>query len=191
MKVGLFFGSFNPIHIGHMAIANYMIEFGPIDQLWFVVTPHNPLKKKKNLLDDYQRLEMVNRAIGDDFRFRASDIEFRLPKPNYTINTLAYLKEKHPKNDFYLIIGSDNYVTLKKWKNWEILIRDFKFLIYPRPGFDHTTVDFEGNFKLTAAPLIEISSTFIRKAISSGKDIRHFLPTEVYRYINEMGFYLK
>ena len=189
MKVGLFFGSFNPIHIGHMAIANYMVEFGPIDQLWFIVTPHNPLKKKKNLLDDYQRLEMVNRAIGDDFRFRASDIEFRLPKPNYTINTLAYLKEKHPKNDFYLIIGSDNYVTLKKWKNWEVLIRDFKFLIYPRPGYDHTTVDFEGSFELIEAPLIEISSTFIRKAITAGKDMRYFLSENVYQYLSEMGFY--
>lgn len=191
MKVGLFFGSFNPVHIGHLAIANYMVEYSTIDQLWFVVTPQNPLKNKKNLLDDYQRLEIVNRAIRDDFRFRASDIEFRLPKPNYTIDTLIYLKEKYPKNSFYLIIGSDNYVTLKKWKNWEILIRDFSFLVYPRKGYDHTQVDFTGNFELINAPDIEVSSTFIRKAISAGKDVRHFVPYDAYRYIAEMGFYLK
>ena len=189
MKVGLFFGSFNPIHIGHLAIANYMVEFGSIDQLWFVVTPHNPLKSKKNLLDDYQRLEMVNRAIEDDFRFRASDIEFRLPKPSYTITTLTYLKEKFPSNDFFLIIGADNFVTMKKWKNWEILIRDYQFLVYPRPGFDHTAIDFGVNFQLINAPNIEISSTFIRKSISKGKDVRHFMPTPVYNYINEMGYY--
>ena len=112
MKVGLFFGSFNPIHIGHMAIANYMVEFSPIDQLWFVVTPHNPLKNKNNLLDDYQRLELVNKAINGDFRFQASDIEFRLPKPNYTIHTLAYLSDKFPSYEFSLIIGADNYITL-------------------------------------------------------------------------------
>lgn len=189
MKVGLFFGSYNPIHIGHLAIANYMVEFGSIDQLWFVVTPHNPLKKKKNLLDDYQRLELVNRAIGDDFRFRTSDIEFRLPKPNFTINTLTYLKEKHPGNDFYLIIGADNFVTFKKWKNWEILIRDYKFLVYPRPGFDHKSIKFGANFEIINAPNIEISSTFIRNAISKGKDVRHFLNPAVHQYISEMGFY--
>lgn len=189
MKVGLFFGSYNPIHIGHLAIANYMVEFGPIDQLWFVVTPHNPLKNKNNLLDDYQRLELVNRAIGDDFRFRASDVEFRLSKPSYTINTLTYLKEKFPKNDFYLIIGADNYVTMKKWKNWDILIRDFHFLVYPRPGYDHTSIDLGENFQIIDAPHIEISSTFIRNAIAEGRDVRHFLPPLVFQYISEMGFY--
>ena len=136
MKIGLFFGSFNPIHIGHTAIANYMVEYGPVEQVWFVVTPHNPLKKKKNLLDDYQRLELVNRAIDNDFRLRASNIEFSLPKPNYTIDTLVYLSEKYPKNEFFLMIGADNYVNLKKWKNWEILIKNYQFLVYPRPGFD-------------------------------------------------------
>jgi nicotinate-nucleotide adenylyltransferase len=189
MKVGLFFGSYNPIHIGHLAIANYMVEFGPIDQLWFVVTPHNPLKKKSNLLDDYQRLELVNRAVGDDFRFQVSDIEFRLPKPSFTINTLSYLKEHYPTKEFFLIIGADNYVTMKKWKNWEILIKDFNFLVYPRPGFDHKSFDFGKNFSIIEAPNIEISSTFIRKAIKNGKDVRHFLHPNVYQYISEMGFY--
>lgn len=189
MKVGLFFGSFNPIHIGHMAIANYIVEYGPIDQLWFVVTPLNPLKKKSNLLDDYQRLELVNRAIDGDFRFQASDIEFRLPQPNYTINTLAYLKEKNPHTDFYLIMGADNYVTLKKWRNWELLVSDYKFLIYPRPGFDHNAVDFDGDFQIINAPNIEVSSTFIRNAISAQKDVRHFMPPRVQEYIEEMQFY--
>ncbi len=189
MNTGLFFGSFNPIHIGHMAIANYLVEYGPINQMWFVVTPHNPLKKKSKLLDDYQRLELVNRAIDNDYRFFASDIEFRLPKPNFTIDTLVYLKEKHPKRNFYLIIGSDNYVSMKKWKNWEILIRDYKFLVYPRPGFDHTSIDFGKNFEIIHAPNIEISSTFIRKSIAQGKDVRHFMHPSVNKYINEMNFY--
>jgi len=189
VKVGLFFGSFNPIHIGHMAIANYIVEYGPIDQLWFVVTPHNPLKNKNNLLDDYQRFELVNRAINDDIRFKASDIEFRLPKPSYTINTLTYLKEKYQQHEFVLIIGADNYTSLKKWKNWEILVRDFQFLVYPRPGFDHTKFDFGANFKIIEAPLIEISSTFIRNAIAKKKDVRHFMPAGVFQYISEMNFY--
>lgn len=189
MKVGLFFGSFNPIHIGHMAIANYLVEYGNIDQLWFVVTPLNPLKTKNNLLDDYQRLELVNRAIDKDFRFQASDIEFRMPKPNYTVETLAYLSEKYPKNEFFLIIGADNYVTLKKWRNSDILINNYKFLVYPRPGFDHAKIDFGGNFKIINAPNIEVSSTFIRHAIAEGKDVRHFMPPAVHRYIDEMNFY--
>jgi nicotinate-nucleotide adenylyltransferase len=189
MKIGLFFGSFNPIHIGHLAIANYMVEYGSIDQLWFMVTPHNPLKKKKNLLDDYQRLELVNRAIEGDFRFRACDIEFRLTKPSYTINTLIHLTEKYPKNEFSVIIGADNYLTLEKWRNYDILIRDYHFLVYPRPGFDHSSINFGPNFEVINAPNIEISSTFIRKAIKEGKDIRHFLPLGVHQYIEEMNFY--
>lgn len=189
MKIGLFFGSFNPIHIGHTAIANYLVEYGSIDQVWFIVTPHNPLKKKKNLLDDYQRLELVNLAIDNDFRFRASNIEFNLPKPNYTIDTLVYLQEKHPKNEFFLIIGADNFVNLKKWKNWEILIRDYRFIVYPRPGFDHKNTDFGSNCEIINAPLIEVSSTFIRDSIKIKKDVRHFLHPSVYKYINKMGFY--
>lgn len=191
MKVGLFFGSYNPIHIGHLAIANYMVEYGPIDQLWFVVTPHNPLKNKNNLLDDYQRLELVNRAIDGDFRFRASNIEFHLPKPSYTITTLTYLKDKFPSYEFSLIMGADNYVTMKKWKNWEILIRDYHFLVYPRPGYDHSKTDMGKNFEIIPAPNIEISSTFIRKAIKEGHDVRHFLHPKVYEYIDEMSFYRK
>lgn len=189
MKIGLFFGSYNPIHIGHLAIANYIVEFGPIEQLWFVVTPQNPLKSKKTLLDDYQRLELVTRAIDKDFRFRACDIEFRLSKPSYTIDTLSYIKEKYPKKEFFLIIGADNYLTINKWKNWDILIRDYKFLVYPRQNFDHSKLNLGENFEIIEAPNIEVSSTFIRNAISNGKDIRHFLHPSVYNYLVEMNFY--
>jgi nicotinate-nucleotide adenylyltransferase len=189
MKIGLFFGSFNPIHIGHLAIANYIVEYTDIDKLWFVVSPHNPLKQKKNLLNDYQRLEMVNRAIFDDLRFKACDIEFKLPRPSYTINTLTYLKEKYPDHEFLLIIGSDNYANLEKWKNYEILLSEYHFIIYPRPDFTIENIYRKGSFTIVDAPLIEISSTFIRKALSEKRDIRHFLHPEVFKYIDEMGFY--
>ncbi len=191
MKIGLFFGSFNPIHIGHLAIANYMVEYGPIDQLWFVVSPLNPLKKKKNLLNDYHRLELVKLAIEDDQRFRASDIEFKLPKPSYIINTLTYIKEKYPNHTFHLIIGADNYLTIKDWRNWETLVKDYSFLVYPRPGYDHSSIEFESNFEIIDAPIIEISSTFIRNAIKEGKDVRHFMPSSVANYVSEMHFYKK
>lgn len=189
MIVGLYFGSFNPIHIGHLIIANYIVEYGGIDELWFVVSPHNPFKQKNNLLDDYQRLQLVNLAIDDDYRFKACDIEFRLPKPSYTINTLAYLSDKFPTKTFKPIIGGDNFETLSKWKNHEILFRDYEFIVYPRPGYNIDTTLFEGKFQIIDAPQIEISSTFIREAISKGKDVRHFLNPKVYKYITEMNFY--
>jgi nicotinate-nucleotide adenylyltransferase len=189
MKIGLFFGSFNPIHIGHMALANYVVEYAEIDQLWFIVSPHNPLKLKANLLDDYQRLEMVHRAVGNDPRFRVNDIEFRLPKPSYTIDTLTYLSEKHPKHQFFPIVGGDNLENIKKWKNYEILLRDYSFIVYPRPGYNLDKIDIQGNFAIVNAPQIEISSTFIRQAISEKHDVRYFLPANVYEYIEEMAFY--
>lgn len=189
MKVGLFFGSFNPIHIGHTAIANYIIEFSDLDKIWFVVSPQNPLKNKESLLNDYQRLEMVNLAINDDLRFKACDIEFKLSKPSYTINTLTYLKEKYPYHEFVLIIGSDNYKNLHRWKNYEILTSEYGFIVYPRPGFQCEINQLKENFALVDAPQIEISSSFIRKAISSKKDIRYFLHPDVFKYISEMNFY--
>ncbi len=189
MKIGLFFGSFNPIHIGHLAIANYIIEYTELDKLWFVVSPQNPLKEKRNLLNDYQRLEMVNRVIFDDMRFKACDIEFKLPRPSYTIDTLTYLTEKYPDHEFSLIIGSDNYVNLKKWKNHEQLLNQYHFIIYPRPNYPIDCNAYKGNFSVVDAPLIEISSTFIRKALSEKRDIRYFLNPEVFKYIDEMGFY--
>ena len=187
MKVGLFRS--NPIHIGHTAIANYIIEFSDLDKIWFVVSPQNPLKNKASLLSDYQRLEMVNLAIKDDLRFKACDIELKLPKPSYTINTLTYLKEKYPSYEFVLIIGSDNYINLHKWKNYEILTSEYSFIVYPRPGFGCESHNLNGKFTIINAPQIEISSSFIRSAIASKKDIRYFLNPDVYKYISEMNFY--
>ena len=189
MNIGLYFGSFNPIHIGHLAIANYLVEFGPIDSLWFVVSPHNPLKKKQNLLDDYQRLELVHRAIQGDERFEVSSVEFYLPKPSYTIDTLTYLQEKHPRQRFTLLMGSDNLINLHKWKNYEQILENYRILVYPRPGVDPSDCISHPNIETIQAPLMEISSSFIRDALSLGKDVRYFMPPRSYQYLDEMGFY--
>lgn len=192
LKVGLYFGSYNPIHIGHLAIANYMVEYTDIDQLWFVVSPQNPHKTKANLLDDYQRLEMVHRAVEGDDRLRASNIEFSLPKPSYTVDTLAYLKDKHPDYLFKILIGSDNLESFHKWKNYKTIVENFGVIVYPRPGFDQSKVQVSKNITVAeGAPLMEISSSFIRKAIQSRKDIRHFLPQKSWKYLDEMNFYKK
>ncbi len=192
LKIGLYFGSYNPIHIGHLAIANYMVEFTDIDQLWFVVSPQNPFKKKENLLADYHRLELVNRAIENDDRFRASNIEFNLPKPSYTIDTLTYLQERHPDYSFSILMGSDNLESFYKWKNSEIIIENYGIIVYPRPGFDLTKVPEHKNISVAMdAPLMEISSSFIRNAIKEGKDIRHFMPEKAWIYLDEMNFYRK
>lgn len=190
LKIGLYFGTYNPIHIGHLAIANYMVEFTDIDQLWFVVTPQNPHKVKKNLLDDYQRLEMVHRAVEGDDRLRASNIEFNLPRPSYTVDTLAYLNDQHPDYDFEILIGSDNLENLHKWKNYETIIENYGVIVYPRPGFDRSKVVARKNITIAEdAPLMEISASFIRKAIKDGKDVRHFLPAKTWQYLEEMNFY--
>ena len=192
LKVGLYFGSYNPIHIGHLAIANYMVEFTDINQLWFVVSPQNPFKRKANLLDDYQRLEMTHRAVEGDDRLRASNIEFNLPKPSYTIDTLTYLKEQHPNFQFLIIMGSDNLENFHKWKNYNRIIENFGVIVYPRPGFDKSKIQLHKNISIAEnAPLMEISSSFIRKAIANGKDIRHFLPQKTWEYMEEMNFYKK
>lgn len=197
IRVGLYFGSFNPVHIGHMAIAGYMTEFTPLDQVWFVVSPHNPLKKKETLLDDNQRLHMTWLAIGDNERLRASDIEFRLPQPSYTIDTLARLSEKHPGYRFSIIMGEDNLYTLHKWKNGEELVRNHSVYVYPRPGCvkpDSPLLDRiigSGDIHTVKAPLMEISGTFIRNSIRKGKNMSYFLPPAVWKYIEEMHFYSK
>jgi nicotinate-nucleotide adenylyltransferase len=191
MITGLYFGSFNPIHIGHMAIANFMIEYSDLNQLWFVVSPQNPLKVKNSLLQDYHRLEMVRLAIEEDDRFRASDIEFRLPRPSYTIDTLTYLEEKHPGMEFQLIMGADGLKTFHKWKHAELITEKYHRLIYPRPGTAIEALPELRNATLVDAPLMEISSSFIRKAIREGKDVRHLMPGRAYRYMREMHFYEK
>lgn len=189
MKVGLYFGTYNPIHIGHLAIANYLVAYSEIEQLWFVISPQSPFKTKKKLLDNYQRLEMVNRAIENDHRFRASSIEFKLPVPSYTIDTLTYLKEEHPLHEFYLIMGADNLAYIDKWKNAEVILKDYNILVYPRPGFDKETLKSHPHIQFINAPNMEISSSFIRQAIAAGKDVRHFLPPKTWQYLDEMNFY--
>ena len=192
LKIALYFGSYNPIHIGHLAIANYIVEFTDIDQLWFVVSPQNPFKKKENLLADYHRLELVTRAIDNDDRFRASNIEFNLPKPSYTVDTLAHLKERFPNYSFVILIGSDNLENFPKWKNYEVILENYAVIVYPRPGFDKSKIQNHKNITLAeGVPLMEISSTFIRNAIKEHKDIRHFMPPMSWKYLDEMNFYRK
>jgi len=191
MITGLYFGSFNPIHIGHLAIANFMVELSELDQLWFVVSPQNPLKEKKSLLQDYHRLEMVRLAVEDDDRFRASDIEFKLPTPSYTIDTLTYLEEKHPGMQFQLVMGADGLRTFHKWKHAGLIAEKYHRLIYPRPGTDKESASRLPNATLVNAPMMEISSSFIRQAIKEGKDVRHLVPARAYNYMREMHFYEK
>ncbi len=188
-KIGLYFGSFNPIHCGHMMIANYMVEYTDLAQVWFIISPQNPLKDKATLLADYHRLAMVNIAVEDDPRFRSSNIEFHLPQPSYTIHTLTYLQEKYPQKSFILIAGSDNLPSFHKWKNHQQLLDLYEFYIYPRPNKLPSRFDQHPHIHFTEAPMIEISSSFIRKGISEGKNMRQFLPEKVWKYIEEMHFY--
>ena len=196
-KIGLYFGSFNPVHIGHMAIAGYMTEFAGLNQVWFVVSPHNPLKKKETLLADHHRLYMAQLAIGDNDRLKTSDIEFKLPVPSYTIDTLTYLNEKHPKNEFCLVMGEDNLNTLHKWKNATDLVGKYPIYVYPRPDSERPSSPLLDQILSNAdihkvnAPLMEISGTFIRNGIKNGKDMSYFLPAPVWKYIKEMHFYEK
>ena len=191
MKVGLFFGSFNPIHIGHLVIANHLVEYSDLDQVWFVVTPHNPFKNKNSLLDNYQRLEMVYRATKDYTKLKPSDIEFNLPQPNYTINTLVHLQEKYPKVEFALIMGEDNLKSFHKWKNYELILENHHIYVYPRVSEQTVSTPFDGHKKIHVinAPLMELSSTFIRKAIKEGKNVQPMLPQHVWEYLDEMNFY--
>lgn len=189
-ETGLYFGSFNPIHIGHLVIANYMVEFAGLDEFWFVVTPQNPHKQKASLLNDYDRLEMVQLAVEGDGRLQVSDIEFFLPKPSYTVDTLAYLKDRHPNRNFKILMGSDNLENFHKWKNYETILTNYGVLVYPRPGFDKSKALQHKNIVVAEnAPQMEISSSFIRSAIKKGKDVRHFLPPKVWEYIENKGFY--
>jgi len=190
-KVGLFFGSFNPIHVGHLIIGNHMTEFSDLKEVWFVVTPHNPHKKKKSLLDDLHRLAMVRIAIEDFPNLKASNIEFDLPQPNFTVNTLVILEEKYPTIDFCLIMGEDNLKSFHKWKKFELILDRHSIYIYPRITNKNDETTFSNDSKITevAAPVVEISSSFIRKGIKANKNMRPLLPYKVWEYLDEMNFY--
>ena len=191
MNVGLYFGTFNPIHVGHLTIANHLVEHSDLDQVWFVVTPHSPFKKKNSLLDDHQRLEMVYQATKDYDKLKESNIEFNLPQPNYTVNTLAHLEEKYPENNFALIMGEDNLKSFHKWKNYDVILSRHKIYVYPRISQGTIESKFEDHPSITRvkAPIMELSSTFIRKSIKAGKNVRPMLPEAVWKYLDEMKFY--
>lgn len=191
MKVGLFFGTFNPIHIGHMIIANHMAEFTDLDEVWFVVTPHNPFKKKSSLLADNHRYRLVLEATEDFPKLKPSNIEFSLPQPNFTVHTLAHLYEKYPQHQFSLIMGQDNLVTFRKWKNYETILQNHDLYIYPRVKTDlpDEALSDHPRVRHIDAPVVEISSTFIRAAIRDGKDVRVLLPHRAWKYLDEMNFY--
>jgi len=188
-KIGLFFGSFNPIHIGHLIIANYMANYTDLDEVWFVVSPQNPFKEKKNLGNMYDRLEMVNLAVEGTEKLRASDIEFSLPKPSYTIDTLTHLKEKYPSKTFSLIMGEDNLASFPKWKNADIILRDYRIIVYPRPEYDGGALKDHPSVVVTETPIMELSSTFVRQAVKAGKNIRFYVPDKVIDFIEKTGLY--
>lgn len=200
-KIGLYFGTFNPIHVGHLIIAHYIVEFSDLHEVWFVITPHNPHKVKKSLLEDYHRLAMVEIALESYPKLKESNIEFNLPQPNYTVNTLAYLEEKYPNREFCLIMGADNLKNFHRWKNYEIILKRHRIYVYPRisegevnPQFyslEEGEKKFHPNITVINAPIMELSSTFIRNAVKEKKDIRSMLPPGVWEYLDEMNFYKK
>lgn len=192
-KVGLFFGTFNPIHTGHLIIANHMAEYSDLEEIWLVVTPHNPLKKKNSLLDNHHRLEMVYKACETYEKLKPSNIEFDLPQPNYTVNTLAHLQEKYPTNEFSLIMGEDNLKSFHKWKNSEVILENHEIYVYPRIAAGTVDVKFKNNprIKKIDAPIVEISSTFIRRSIKNSKNVRPLLDEKVWEFIDLMNFYRK
>lgn len=190
-KVGLYFGSFNPVHIGHIIIANHMVEHSELDEIWMVVTPHNPHKKKVSLLANHHRLALVDLALEEYENIHSSAIEFKLPQPNYTVNTLAHLDEKFPDTDFCLIMGEDNLKSLHRWKNYEVILNNYHVYVYPRIGEGVVEHQFKNHPKIhkVNAPIVQISSTSIRKAISDEKNILPLVTAKVWRYMDEMNFY--
>ena len=190
MKIGLFFGSFNPIHVGHLIVANVMATTTDLDQVWFVVSPQNPFKKNTSLLHEFDRLAMVEKAIADNAKFKATDIEFSMPKPSYTIDTLTRLQEKHPQHEFKLIIGGDNLAQFPNWKNYDKILEYFGLYVYPRPNSVKSDLENHPNVKLVNAPSLDISATFIRECLKNGKSIRYMVSEGVEEYIHWKKFYL-
>ncbi len=190
MKIGLYFGSFNPVHVAHLIIANHILNETDIEKVWFVVSPQNPFKVESNLLNEYHRLHLVRLATEEDNRIKASDIEFGLPKPSYTSSTLAYLAEKNPEHQFCIIMGSDSFQNLHKWKNYEAIVKNYPVYVYLRPGFEvenHVGADLT----ILDAPLLQLSATLLRKYIKEGKSVRYMLPEKVLEEIEKGGYYKK
>lgn len=190
MKIGLFFGSFNPIHIGHMIIANIMAEHTDLEQVWFVVSPQNPFKKNNSLLHEHDRYTMVEKAIYGNYNLRVTDIEFRMPRPSYTVDTLAYLTDKHPKHEFKLIIGEDNLKNFPKWKNYKVILDEYGLYVYPRPGAVLSDIHEHPNVIKVDAPLLDISATFIRKCVQEQKSITYLVPGDVERFILDKKLFI-
>lgn len=194
-RIGLYFGTFNPIHIGHLIIANHVVNHTPLDEVWFVVSPHNPHKNKASLLADYHRLNLVKEAIEDNDKLRVSDVEFKLPQPSYTATTLVYLQEKYPKKEFTLIMGEDNLRSLHKWRNYEEIVKNHKIIVYPRNQTIQETELLSPQLEnaqiavLQDVPFLDISASFIRQSIQQGKEVRYLVPDPVLKYIDEMNFY--
>lgn len=191
IRTGIFSGSFNPIHIGHLALANYLCEYEDIDELWFVVSPLNPFKKSNELLDENKRLELVKAAVADYPKFQASDVELTLPRPSYTIKTLDHLRVIHPDREFILIIGSDNWNFFDKWMDHDRILQRYKVLIYPRRAFPIDRYSLSSTVRAAKSPLLDISSTFIREGLAEGKDLAYFLHPASYKIINDEGLYQK
>ena len=190
-RTALFFGSFNPIHVGHLIIANTMLQQDGIDEVWLVVSPQNPLKERGTLLADHHRLAMTRRAVDDNYRLRVCDIEMNLPIPSYTVVTLAALGEKYPDREFCLVMGSDNLATFERWRNYEHIISHYRLMVYPRPGTAHCPLSNHPSVTMVDVPMIDISSSYIRSLIKQGRDVRYLLTEPVYNYLTEMHFYEK
>ena len=189
MKIGLFFGTFNPIHVGHLIIGNYMVEITDIDQVWFVVSPQNPLKQNKHILHESERLNLVSLAIEGNPKLMASDIEFDMPRPSFTIDTLDTLSAQHPDNEFVLIMGSDNLSLLPEWKEYKKLLEQYQLYVYKRQGYKNDTLSKHANVKTFDVLLLQISSSYIRKALKEGRSVKFFLPDQVYEHIRKTGMY--
>lgn len=188
-KIGLFFGSFNPIHVGHMIIANVMAENTDLNKVWFVVSPQNPFKPSKGLLHEFDRYDMIKAAIADNYKLEVSDIEFNLPKPSYTIDTLAVLTEKHPTKNFKLIIGEDNLTNFGKWKNHDQILDNYGLYVYPRPNVTNSDLKRHANVKMVEAPLLDISATYIRQCLKDNKSVRYLVPEAVEQMLRLRNFY--
>ena len=188
-RTALFFGSFNPIHVGHLIIANTILQYDNVDELWLVVSPQNPLKERATLLADHHRLQMVQHAVDDNYRLKVCDIEMHLPIPSYTVVTLAALQEKYPDREFCLVMGSDNLATFTKWRNYQYILDHYHLLVYPRPGTEHCPLSSHPSVTMVDVPMIDLSSSYIRQQIAMHKDVRYLLTEPVYRYLTEMHFY--